>query len=444
MLLSLLHFASVGAALAQTCNRANAVTVAKAFGGTNYDLGYSIGLSSASSISMKMATWQFANVSNFAWTSPAGVNLVSQLQASASALFPAFVDELNGIADGAASIYPSINRSSIWIFNMMDELEAIMPSSMGAPSSAPRPFGEESCTDVHLNEAPGVKSRWLAHNEDARRFNLGLMFLVDAVLGSPAHTHNYSAAAHSASTPTATNLAFTAFMYPGQLATGAFGYNQYGVFFSTNAVFPITCPGTQPPRAFIQRYLLEATSIADALARLKQAAPSCGFSANIGRVLPAGSASPPTPELWLYNVETSSTVGLLGITHVNGGSGNGNVTTYYHANMYRTLDNTTVPQVPDESSIQRLARLESLPVPTVDSSPSSLFTLLGDTSTPVYPIWREGQAPDCCATIVTATFEVQPPASSGEGERGVFSVYANNPKTCGAGLGPVLQRTFPA
>lgn len=38
-------------------------------------------------------------------------------------------------------------------------------------------------------------------------------------------------------------------------------------------------------------------------------------------------------------------------------------------------------------------------------------------------------------------FEVRP--TPGGGEKGIFTMYANNPKLCGGSQGPVLVRSFP-
>lgn len=379
--------------------RPDAVTVVAIVASKPFELGRAWGSATGLAIAARMASSQFAAISAFA-RSPDGAGAVASMLAAANATFPHFVEELQGAAAGAA--FAGVAFEDLVVLNSYDELEGLMPPSAGVPGGSWR---ESQCTDVVVGPAVGAPAspRWVTHNEDARALNFGLMTLLDV------------------STPA---LNFTAYVYGGELATGAFGYNSNGLFFTLNALFELYVNVTSPPRAFWQRHLLESASQEDALARLQAAVPATSFAVHVGQV--GGSRAE------IVSVEVSSTG--RSARHVTGVGG-----TFYHTNSFRLIPNATVPAAYDASSAMRLARLAVLPAPTPGTAtPTGMLALLGDDATPVYPVYRPGIAPDCCATMISASFCVS--AGGQGGEQGLFTLYANNPRDCPA---PVLERSFP-
>ena len=92
--------------------------------------------------------------------SDAGSEALSRLQAANTAAFPAYVDELRGIAEGSGA-----ELKDIWMLNLLYELEALMPPANAAPLRAGRAGRQaDHCTDIYATAAGGSVS--LGHNED--------------------------------------------------------------------------------------------------------------------------------------------------------------------------------------------------------------------------------------------------------------------------------------
>lgn len=92
-----------------------------------------------------------------------------------------------------------------------------------------------------------------AHNEDGAPRNEGNMFLANITIDGGS---------------------FWAFGYPGDLLTGAFGWNAHRVGFTLNYVAPYSVDDHGLGRGFISRDLLAATSFDDAVHRATRKYPS--------------------------------------------------------------------------------------------------------------------------------------------------------------------------
>lgn len=79
-----------------------------------------------------------------------------------------------------------------------------------------------------------------------------------------------------------------------------------------------------------------------------------------------------------------------------------NVNVFY---MFR-YQRSKVEFFPDPSSQHRIARIKEMLTEngsTYPNSKSDLLSILGDTKTPVYPVYRHGAPPDILATSYTGT-----------------------------------------
>lgn len=130
-----------------------------------------------------------------------------------------------------------MDYTQITLLNMLDELG---PLAQGAGWQR-----VDSCSDVLVQLPSGQVL--LGHNEDADANDLNNTYV--------------------SSVTSSTGASFSAYTYPGQLPGGAFGFNSAGVFFSTNAVFPKDISLAGVPRNFLQRHLLDSSSVQDALTK---------------------------------------------------------------------------------------------------------------------------------------------------------------------------------
>ncbi len=294
----------------------------------------------------------------------------------ADARFSPLLREVQGLADGAGVV-----EEDIFLLNTTNELALLKHGEM-----------VPQCSDVLVPKA-GV---W-GHNEDGRTANAELAYLVTArVEGDKDSVYG--------------SEEYTVYQYPGQLATGAFGFNAHGVVLAFNALPPLAVNTSGIPRHFVHRYLLGAATAEDAVARLQSVQVACGFSANIGQV-----GRPHE----MFNVETHGVVAPH--AHVL----KVDKEPYFHANMYRRF---SVAERQDLSSIHRLRRFQALAPP---SSMADVRAILGDTSDSAFPIWRTDSPPDHLSTLCTMFVDLA---------TGDFSITIRNPSSPTAR--PVFRHTI--
>jgi hypothetical protein len=359
-------------------------------GNNNFDFGYNIGKATSFLIRSRQQSNEYQAIKAYSETTT-GAALVAQFASNANRSFPLYWSELEGMAKGAG-----LTVLDLFLFNLFDELETAMPAQISEKVRSPH------CSDILVGAPNGASTpRYIAHNEDANAANMFLMYLLDGQIprldGSGL-------------------LEFTAYMYPGQLPTGAFAYTSSGLFFTLNGLFPLSINTKGVPRCFLHRYILESISIDDAIYRAVNQSVGEGFSVNIGAL----------NDTRLVNVETSA-VDIATTVFTNSSQ------VYFHTNSYR---HSTTPQNTDESSVARLERMMDLPLPSPLNA-SSAYEILGDNLNKTYPIYRLGIAPDCCMTVVSIRMSVQ--IDENGSEFGIFELFPNNPKFCPE---PLLVRHF--
>lgn len=198
------------------------------------------------------------------------------------------------------------------ISNMREEL-----LSVAAPTTKRR---EYSCTDVLLSKhhqqsvhqglqrdlqlqkrQQQQRLSLIGHNEDMTRDTDGKVYFVKYT-NTTLHTttsssssrqsqHSLPAYLHHTHFPEpelrhhAKLFTWLGFVYGGELASSAFGFNSAGVGFTLNAVFPASPAMPGVSRNFVSRELLEARSIQQALdvisrpGQVGQEPDSCGSTA---------------------------------------------------------------------------------------------------------------------------------------------------------------------
>ncbi|XP_008348749.1 uncharacterized protein [Malus domestica] len=272
--------------------------------------------------------------------------------------FPRYWEELVGTADGSGvpvldviTIHTwasSEDKSSYWcskifiiLINFRKEILPLLPKTTAMNQNIDT---LDDCSDVLVvSDSMAV----VAHNEDANVALVGHTYLIKGTLSN--------------------GISFMAYTYAGELPSCAFGLNTHGLAFTLNSVPPseneIVAGGIG--RNFVSRDLLEASSIDDALCRIKSSEVSVGHSYNLIE----------TRTRKIMNVETASRK-RVSIYEVG-------ATPFFHANMYLHLQ---VNQLLDENSIARQSRAAALRKRSKDN----FLSLLGDTDDPKYPIYMIG------------------------------------------------------
>jgi len=298
------------------------------------------------------------------------------------AAYPDIFDEILGIAEGAG-----INHSYAILLMLRPEIESLAGAEQNIS------YVNENCFDIINNPADENGVAFIAHNED----------------WTPAYKP-YGFVLHENmpfSTTGATHI--TAFTYPASPVGFTFGYNDKGLVTSCNGLNPQPCHPGKLGRYFINRDVLAATSMDDAIERLQRAAPnsSLGFAMSIGFV---GNRTMFHAEMAPYDpAKPTEDKGCVDIIRIDPGQ------SYLHSNAYTHEYFKDIKQNISQSTQHRLARANNMTAPT---TPELALAILGDETTPVYPIYRYGIPPDELATISTALLNL---------DNATVTIYGGNP-----------------
>ncbi|KAL8201040.1 hypothetical protein R6Q57_012379 [Mikania cordata] len=315
----------------------------------SYQMGFCIGNHFSNLIRSRLLTDSVFNNQLLPFAqSPQAQSLLQSLTHNNTIRFPNYWNEMRGIAHGSG--VPFLH---IMVLNFRKEILPFIPKREKVEDEETM----DDCSDILLvSDTMAV----VGHNEDANVALVGHTYLIKATLSN--------------------GLSYTAYTYAGELPSCAFGFNNHGLAFTLNSVPPteseIVAGGIG--RNFISRDLLEATSLEDAVTRIRSSLVSVGHSYNLIDINLRK----------ILNVETASSQRLS--VHEVG------PTPFFHANMYLHLE---VDQVHDQNSISRQNRAALLP----KRSKQDLLSLLGDMSDHKYPIFMQGPT---LYTLCTAVIDL--------------------------------------
>ncbi|XP_067651847.1 beta-alanyl-dopamine/carcinine hydrolase-like [Haliotis asinina] len=349
--------------------------------GTNYQIGLDMGRTFRGMIEeFYNQSSSLAKVTQFIQTD-AGKQYYTGYLDTVKKVFPEYVSELTGLADGAGVSFTQA-------FSMMisSEIKAVMKLK-----------GAQSCSDVYLADQQIA----IGHNEDEDPLLKERAFMVHATVVSEAGDIVEN---------------FTAYTYAGSLSGNAFSFNGDGKVFTVNALYPDVVEANKIPRYFMNRALMRVKSQKDLENLLDGLGVGVAYAFNLNYADIRNSSS------ILTNYEVSPVSGVSGnlVTKatVARRSVSGVDTTghYYHFNMY---EHTNISQIPKDivSSQHRKARANQLPPP---ADVSGVTFILGDQGDSQYPIYRTPRPSDEEATIATGIFVL---------DSCVLMVFKSNPRT---------------
>jgi hypothetical protein len=311
-------------------------------GGTPEAIGRQLGLLAAPIFNAYMAqsaAWQAVS----RWR---GSAFAQQLRDMAQRHFPACVAELDAMAEALG--WPA---EDVFLWNCRGELIHRVP---------------DGCTTVAALTPAGAL---LAHNEDGDPYLHGRCFLVDVQPeGKPG---------------------FVSFCYPGSLPGHTFAATRAGLAQAINNV-RIREPRAGVPRMILARAVLDAATLDEALALLRDTPRASGFHHTIGGAQADG--------VRLYSVE--ATAQRCSIAALDMPSGHANH--LIHAGCEREA------QIVTDSSRDRQARLAAL-LPALGAQPEgeALVSVLQDRGGDGLPIFRDDpHDPDDENTLATACFTI--------------------------------------
>lgn len=284
------------------------------------------------------------------------------------ARFPRYFEEIRGIADGAG-----VSEADLILTALGPEIETLQNLDTGG-----------NCFDAIGHPQSGGGGPIVGHNED---------------LGPIYKEYSFLATIHQPYVEAGSARTITSFVYPGAPLGFTFGWNSAGVMVSCNGIFPRPNPAGLA-RYFVNRYVLEATSVEDALARLESVKKelALGFATTVSQARTTR----------VVNVEMGPNV--MSVVEVRKGS------SLIHCNMYSHDDTVNVFNNFAQTSTNRLARAQELNEPM---TPRDVINILGDTMDPVFPIYRNGKKPDFLSTAASVIFDI---------EKARVEIYGGNPK----------------
>ncbi|GLD92396.1 hypothetical protein PINS_up000929 [Pythium insidiosum] len=281
----------------------------------------------------------------FVQTTDAGRAIYDAFLQRHEQVFPEYVKELRGIAQGSG-----VPFETIFVQNLSEEFDDAVPAdfTLGVGQSHLKTL---RCSDVVLVGGPDAL-RIVAHNEDSGASDLNHTAIVTAKIGSSPR--------------------FVAYTYLGDLPTGAFGFNDKGIGFTLNFVQPTETETGGLGRGFISRDLLMAENADDALRRITVPGQASGHNYQLmdfqqGRI---------------WNVEVAAR-NRYAVQELLAPASTSEVNALFHANQYQLLE---ITQPPYQSSIHRLRRYSELRVPqTVNDA----LRVLGDQHDRQYPVFHD-------------------------------------------------------
>jgi hypothetical protein len=335
--------------------------------GTYFEVGQSVGAQAKSQILLRLTRPGVNATLRPFLATPTGKVLFNNLHQSVEMRFPHLVEELRGIAQGSG-----VSFTDIFMLNMVDEIE----SYVGFYNVSTR----EHCTDVLTNS----KSPAWGHNEDGDVNDKMSNYFVNATI--------FAELDHKTIVEQ-----FMAFTYAGTVAGDAYGWNFHGLAISQNAIFANQLNYFGVPGQVSARAAYGAKSIDELVDIVRFSSSANSYNLNVAS----------TRNGRVVNVEVDP-MGLVGVHDVaamqHDDAPVGMVRPpywFFHTNMYRTI---TTACVTDASSVHRMSTLAKYHVPnaTVD-----VRQMLGDTSDPLYPIYRDGKSPDTdVVTLTTVVYDL--------------------------------------
>ena len=295
---------------------------------------------------------------------PEGKRLSDELQRLTRKHFPQYLEEVEGLAEGAG-----LHFRAIWAITIKSELGTLEAENPGCS------------TIVQIRSG----QRWLFHNEDGHNAYHQRMFVVQVTPPS--------------------GVKFVSLVYPGTLTGNGPSLNQAGVVQTTNYISS-TRPRVGIPRYILGRAILEARSLKEAIEIATLTPRSYPYHHNLASF----------EEKTYASVET--TPDAVAVTHPEG--------IYFHTNHLR--QEATRRAHPDEdaeyvnsSSRSRFQVIQS----EVESlrqkerrAPSDFLAILSSHRQAPYSPCRHPLGKVQGRTLGTAFFEL---------ENGVFRLYRGNP-----------------
>nr|XP_006821773.1 PREDICTED: uncharacterized protein LOC102806534 [Saccoglossus kowalevskii] len=342
--------------------------------GTNYEVGFQIG--SVFKEKIQAGTSDVIDEVQDILQKFGGQQLYDRYLSTAKQVYPQYVEELQGMADGSGVTFDKLflNLISVELYNM----------AHSASVDVTRDTTSEGCTDLSIQTDAEVL---MTHTEDTfGKIKEG--FLVNCQIVNPI-TH-------------LTEEHFVSYCDPGVLPSDTFGFNIHGLVMTGNTIYQRYLPCDRIARRLVNRAVLGASSlqeVCDILAR--EPGVGAAFNLNLGCLGSDGS----DPEIYSIEFANGDDGTLIDVQKFGGYN--------YRSNTMKRL---TVECNSALGPERREARITQLATP---KNARDLLEIMSDTADAEYPIYRSTTPPGVVETAAVVLFDLK---------RATMSVYKGNPK----------------
>lgn len=354
--------------------------------GTHYDVGYTIGHQFSKQIQTFCADFPEMKTNLLPYYDcREGRGVYEGFLNSCSEMFPQYLEEIRGMSLGSGVAF-----EKLFLLNCLNEMVML--------GKDPTKFEDKvaGCTAVYINQ-PDLKI--LAHNEDHSPYMQAFAYVASLKIDDDDVLKN---------TVQESREYITAYCYPGFLPGGTFGFNNHGMVFTCNGLYPTQVIKESIPRRFIDRSLLSASSAAEAVHILERNTYGmaygvcCNMASSKDKENMWALEVGPKHQHYLHTIPTQ--MDPLKDSH------------FIHVNAYQFIQVEEIDAVRLGSTANRYKRAIEMPAP---KSIRDLCTILGDTANENYPIFRSPRPTDRSQTLATAVFNIL---------ENKMDIYLKNPK----------------
>ncbi|XP_027849361.2 uncharacterized protein LOC114128947 [Aphis gossypii] len=330
--------------------------------GTHYEVGFSVGRTFGSIIKEYVRLYEPLQ-SEFLpmYAQPEGKEIYEESLKSTQKYFPQYVNELQGLADGAEVPFHVL---------FLMALDDTLPKNLNASSKDKGPIG---CTSLIINQP---NAQLLGHTEDALSETTNNYYIVAA--------HVLPDETEMGGIFQAREEKFEALAYAGHLPGYASGHNYYGLVFSINTIFVSKPLRGKIPREFITRALLSSRAdlgeILDILTN-EGVGTADGFNVNFGFLhVPKESRVFHTVEVTPKTDSDRSEVYLADF-----GIGNNSL----HTNRLLHLKYPELDEAAYGSSLSRESRYKKMTANKTAASIQDMLEVLGNREDDPWPVFSD-------------------------------------------------------
>ncbi|XP_064611883.1 beta-alanyl-dopamine/carcinine hydrolase-like [Liolophura sinensis] len=290
-------------------------------------------------------------------------------------LYPQYVSEMQGLADGAGLTF-----KQVFTMHLSREIRIGVAVKQ-----------EWGCSDLFINY-PKTGQVALGHNEDIDPMVKTRAYVVNVTIYDSEDTYE----------PRRVIEQFTAYTYPGHLPGSAFSFSAAGMVFNCNGLPPELICYDKIPRYILNRAMITAQSREEFEATLQcqGVGSGYGFSVNVVQMNKDESVL-----MWNYEIAPVRNSPSTLMHRISIGA-DGDTSThrsgyYFHCNRYQHM---TVPEIKPLtwSSKGRLTRFSELPAPkTIED----MMKVLEDETNEKYPIFRTPRPTDRNGTVAVAIYD---------------------------------------